>query len=62
MDGIALRIEYQAGSGRVEVETVTLPGEKPVSVQKACMFWFTYDSHYPQGLVYDPVGARPDRE
>lgn len=57
LGGLGLRIEYQAGSGRVDVETVTLPGEKPVSVQKAYMFWFTYDSNYPQGQVYNP--ARP---
>lgn len=59
---VALRIEYQAGSGGVHVETVTLPGGKPVSVQKAYMFWFTYDSHYPQGVIYNPVGTRTNTE
>lgn len=62
LGGMTLRMEYLAASGKVDVEAVNRPGVKPTPVQKAYMFWFAYDSHYPQGLVYSPVGARNNTE
>ncbi|MBI1390618.1 MAG: DUF3179 domain-containing protein [bacterium] len=55
---VELSLEYEPDTGRVDVTAKDSTGEQ-VGIRKTYMFWFTYDSNYPNGALYNPQ-AKPE--